>query len=535
MSSNLKLSSGPSTSGTQNRVFIRQGCNQPWTPFGCVGVTGLTSPVSNTYSHCYGADGKLESRAYKQAQDPPDVTITAGGNARAIKMFRTLSRLANSGCSPEMLLASLDCESANDVKKPVKGDMFVKVRLGPGQYQFGNNTFRSLDATQTARYEEQATLAQLALVEFGRPSIEKFSAFDTEDEILSLAVCDDGHCADGACVECGDMGCTKIAAVTWDGASDFAWMWNKSGGAEAWSELSSVTVGHTPNIDSRVACIGGRVFFTGESISVGVVDPITGMPAITEAVFLGANGVPFTPSNPQFSNAVLLSDGNIGVAGYQNSYYVSRDGLNFVRVTAESGGSYSAVAQCVAENGNIYLLTRKEAIIVGPHTRGDYQIMVSEDNGRSWSQIGTGDLAYTALFEEGEAQDIWCAGNEAHVVINGHHFVTSCGVTATAGKTYKLVNLSGAPTNVGSCDASCDEMFSITVGDGTATIRWTVDGFSGSDGTDVIATVAGASSTRNPIACCDSQQGVQSIIAIGKSLYVARTWEPAFASELVGV
>lgn len=529
--SSINLVQGPSTGGNKNRVFIREGCNQPWNAWGCIGVQGVSENTSNTYSHCYAEDGTPQTRAFSQVQDPTDLTLTSRGNARALSMFRTLTKLANNGCYPEVLLASMDCESALDVTKPVKGDLFVKLRLGPGAVQYGNNTFRSLDATQTAAYEYQATLAQLAVEHFARPNIKKLSGYDAAGDILSLAIFDQGTCADGICNDCGGAGCLLMGAVT-DVPS---WQWNVGGGNAAWTTLAALDVGHAAAINiSQVRSIDGRPFFTGAGVSLAAIDPVTGLPTFTAWNVTGAGGAVVSPTAP-FSNAVKLADGNIGIGGAENAYFVSKDGVNFVRVKGQDGGAFNMLRQCVAANGTIFALCHDDTV-------GDerWKIMYSEDNGRSWTTMLPSPIAVGGTPLEGAlattAADIWCAGNEAHVVIGGHHFLTGCGTSPTADKGYRRLNIAGAAlTNIGSCDPSCDAMFAINVSGGVATIKWTVDGFSAADATDILATISNASAIANAMACCNVPQGPKTVFAVGPALYEARTWDNVFDEPLTGV
>lgn len=509
-----------STAGKKSRVWFQKGCHEPLVPMGCIGVKGITDNVQTAYSDCYDDMGRVLRSARTQIANPTDITINAKGNGKAQAMLVTLARLARQSCAPYLWGASMACENIGDISKPSAGDVFWKVKLGPGNMSPMNDTFRDMDAGTNSDLVYQGTFAQLAYHHYSKPEVAQFASFAAPAALRSLAILDSGSC-ENECSPCGTKGCQYIAGST----DTPSWVYNNAGGNAAWTTLADVGHAAVAGI-SRMTSIDGRLFASGNGLSVGIIDPVTGTPSFTSAVFEGAGGQSISPTLP-LSNPVKLGDGNLGVAGGQGTFYVSKDGVTWIRVIAPNALKPNVVHLGVADDGVIYGLG---------YLGTDVYFLYSTTRGRSWVAMAPAPLVGVVWSAVG-SHDLYVAGNEANFVVNGRVYTTACGRSLGQDKSFGERTEAGAPfvTNVGMCEGDCDVMYSVSVVEGYATLRWTVNGFAQKEAVSIVKTLTGGSAVSNPWACCETPSGVKTVFAIGPTLYSVQTYVDVVAEEIAGV
>ena len=157
------MPNGTTTQGDLARVFIQQGCGSKWVMLGCLGLTGIElDPKSLRYELCIDGSEKVKTRIIDQLADPRPYTMTWDASDRSTrnKIFQMLRRVKN-GCNFNLMLAQLECPNPNAVGDPTASDSWLVLygNYAASSVNFGNNTYRTLDAKNANRFELQTQFA----------------------------------------------------------------------------------------------------------------------------------------------------------------------------------------------------------------------------------------------------------------------------------------------------------------------------------------------------------------------------------------
>lgn len=488
------MPTGTTTQGFTARVFIQKSCGEPWRMLGCLGITGVELfPKSLRYEVCVNGNEQVETRIIDQLADPRPYTVSwdASDVDTRNKIMSLLQRVNKGNCPFNLMLAQLDCPNPNSVGDATASDSWL---VFYGNYlasslNFGNNTYRTLDAKNATRFELQAQFAFKNQVYEGKKQYSRLATLDAaegETDVDSIAFLDDGQCADGTCVKCGGEGCQIILAHTNLGfliSLDGGDIWAASGAAAA--------AGHANAYDGKLF----RVDTTNSTIHVSL-DGVTFTAALTDVAFASPTSI------------VKFDVNYYGVAGADGQFWWSTDG----------GANWFQVREAdVAETDYLFICYNKSndrLWAFGTNAGGTEGVVeYSDDKGVTWTPV-TSEVALLDPFGR-----LYCADHATFAVIDHNLYVTQCDASGSATDLVQrsVTGADGEITGVGSCDPTNCNWVYLTTDDGEVFVSldggktWKKESLP----TSLNLTASG---DINPVACCHSVDGDKLVFGFGLDL-----------------
>lgn len=490
------------------RMFVQERAGAPWVWVGAVDVRNLQVYARQLeYTRLVDEKG-VYMVTVPRTPNPPQFDVQFHLNWSKWQAMH--ASILRRGCLPNFLMVSADCRDSAKIADPNynnNGLVLYGVDVATA-YQFGAGTSIYMDANQATSRKDQIGFVSTdaAWVRDYTFGLQAVCQIGTEMYPNSLAVVDEGECANFVCSNCDNPG-----AQQWlinDGVNFF---YTLDAGA-TWTLVAASGAGIAQAFNGNAFAVGATAIKLYATLDASAAVWANWQDAQTDVSFAG------------LCNIAVIDSAHMIVGGTNGAVWASYNG----------GGNWKRIRTGVAATANWYSFkaigynsANKMLVGVGVDAGNNVYVQYSTDRGYSWATVGAA-LAGKTWAGSSFAQ-VYGSGPLTYIIVDGDIYSITCALNIYSATQLSLIGASGNITGIGGTDVTNPNSLFLSVWDGSnGKVLKTIDGFNSYSWASLPVAVLNGMTDVNPIAVATSKYGTSLLIAFGSEILWARDWDSFF-------